>query len=104
MILAKNSPLTPVLKHGVMVLRQTGILQYVDRKWFGDDALEGKPARGRGGLTVLSSGQVILIFFIMVSCVAGAILLLAVEVFYQKTSSGYGWNWLETLTESYVLD
>lgn len=104
MILDKNSPLTPVMRHGVMVLRQTGILQHVDRKWFGGDAIEGKPARGKGGLTVLSSGQVIIIFFIMISCVAGAVLLLAMEVFYQKSvtsSGGFNWKWLEKLTDSY---
>ena len=58
MVTAKNSPLTPVLRHGIMVLRQAGILDHIDKKWFGTADIEGKPTPGMSSLTVLSTGTV----------------------------------------------
>ena len=62
LLLQKNSPLTPVIKHGVEALREKGIEQQLRQKWIGAYVQDNTAMMDA---IVLTPGQVILIFAMM---------------------------------------
>ena len=81
LMLHKNSPMTPVLKHGVERLREKGIEQQLRLKWIG----VGEQDQGATlNAIVLNPGQVILIFALMMVIYGVTLVLLCGEVLTSK--------------------
>ena len=83
LMLQKNSPLTPVFKHGVGVLREKGIEQQLYLKWIGAGALASGATLDA---IVLTPGQVILIFSLMMVVYGVTLVLFCGEVVASKMS------------------
>ena len=77
LMLHKNSPMTPVLKHGVERLQEKGIEQQLRLKWIG----AGEQDQGATlKAIVLNPGQVILIFAVMMVVYGVTLVLFCGEV------------------------
>ena len=79
LICSKNSPLTPMLRHGMQMLTEDGVAEYLDLKWMGNKDIEGR-SQIANSLTLLTPGHVVLVFFIMV----GTIMSVLVTLFLEK--------------------
>ena len=79
-ILPKNSPLKPILEFSARKLWESGTYEILIKNWFGETKYQS------GGLstTVLSGGQVILAFVILLSCLSLTIFTFILEVLYSK--------------------
>ena len=86
LMLHKNSPLTPMFKHGVGVLREKGFEHQLCLKWIGAGANTG------GAILeaiVLTPGQVILIFSLMMVVYGVTLVLLCGEVVASKMRANF---------------
>jgi hypothetical protein len=77
MLVTNNSPLGPILSYGCQLLRESGIMGTLDRKWMGQEISEG----GGGGAVAftLEPGQVMMIFAILCAAIGLALIILGVE-------------------------
>ena len=84
LMLHKNSPLTPVLKHGARVLREKGIEQQLHLKWIGVSEQDNSATMNA---IVLTPGQVILIFAMMMVVYGVTLFLFCGELVASKMSN-----------------
>ena len=80
MIVPWNSPLKPIFLSAVIQLRERGTLDYLQKVWEGKDIVSSKGAE----LYSLSIGQVVLAILIFLSYFGLALVILGIEMIYQK--------------------
>ena len=80
MIVPWNSPLKSIFLSAVIQLRERGTLDYLQKVWEGKDIVSSKGA----GLYSLSIGQVVLAILIFLSYFGIALIILGIEMIYQK--------------------
>ena len=81
LMLHKNSPMTPVLRHGVERLREIGVEQELRLKWIG---ISKQDMSATLNAIVLTPGQVVLIFAMMMVVYGVTLILLCGEVVTSK--------------------
>ena len=82
MLVAKNSPLTPMFRQGFLRLLEYGILDHLDTKWM--EAPKYSRRLSLDSRIVVGIGQVVLIFYIMVGTIGATLLLLGMELLWNK--------------------
>ena len=75
-----NSPLAPIFRQGFLRLSEIGIFDKLDHDWIGDLHTSSKSTTV---LTVLSAGQVVLIFIITLIIFGAVLITLALEMLTQ---------------------
>jgi hypothetical protein len=75
-----NSPLTPMIKKGLLSLLENGMNKNLRTKWEGDDIAD---LRGLDTM-VLSLGHTILVYFIIATTTILSIVVLIIELIYKK--------------------
>ena len=82
LIINKNSPLTPMFRQGFLRLLENGILDHLETKWMKAPKYSSKlTLKSR---VVVGIGQVVLIFYIMVGTIGATLLLLGLELMWNK--------------------
>ena len=76
-----NSPLVPLFKQAAHYLREKGIEYQLKEKWFGTYRSEYSPMEK----TVLSTGQTVMAFVLLLGCFGMSIIILCGEVIFRKT-------------------
>ena len=87
LMLHKNSPLSPMFKHGAKVLREKGIEQQLYLKWIGVSEQDNSATLNA---VVLTPGQVILIFSLMMVVYGVSLVLFCGELVASKTGNMRG--------------
>ena len=92
LILPYNSPLKPILQKSTNEFIETGTAEYLLKKWEG----KGIPVNDVSAVTVLSAGQVLLVFVIIIFTFGLAGLVLCLEVSHKYFK--------DILEKSWILD
>jgi hypothetical protein len=75
-----NSPLTPMIKKGLLSMSENGLKKILATKWEGAEFVNVRQL----GTIVLSLGQTVLVYVIIAASSVISILILIVEVTYKK--------------------
>ena len=85
MLLCKNSPLTPIFRQGFLRLNENGILDRLEAKWM--KVAKHKRKLSLKSRIVVGINQVVLIFYIMVGTIGATLILLGLEMLWNKQVS-----------------